>query len=97
MTKIPHILAVLAMAIPAAPAFAEEKAVSYADLNLSSPEGQRILERRITQALKEVCQANEIRTGTRVRSSDSRRCMTEARANAKAQVAAILEQKGLGG
>lgn len=97
MTKIPHILAVLAMAIPAAPAFAEEKSVSYSDLNLASPDGQRTLERRITQALEEVCQANEIRTGTRVRSSDARRCMVEARASAKEQVAAILERKGLGG
>ena len=97
MTKIPHILAVLALAVPAAPAFAEEKAVSYSDLNLASHEGQETLERRIAQALEEVCQTNKVRTGSRIKSSDSRRCMAEARANAKAQVAAILEQKGLGG
>lgn len=97
MTKIPPILAVLALAVPSAPAFAEERAVGYSDLNLASPEGQKALERRITQALEEVCQTNRVRTGTRVQSSDSRRCMKEARASAKQQVAAILEQKGLGG
>jgi len=97
MTKIPHVLAVLALAVPAAPVLADEKAVSYSDLNLATPEGQKALERRITDALEEVCQTNKIRTGTRVRSSSSRACMVEARANARKQVAAILEQKGLGG
>ncbi|MFN2099369.1 UrcA family protein [Altererythrobacter sp. MF3-039] len=97
MTKIPHALAALALAATTSPAFADERAVSYADLNLASPEGQEILERRITRALEEVCQVQTIRTGTRVRSNEARRCMVEARANAKNQVAAILDQKGLGG
>ncbi len=97
MTKIPHVLAVLALALPVAPAVAEERAVSYSDLNLATPEGQKALERRISQALSEVCQTNRVRTGTRVRSSSSRACLVEARASAKKQVAAILEQKGLGG
>lgn len=97
MLKTPHVLAVLALAIPTAPAFAEEKAISYADLNLATPEGQAVLERRITTALEDICGTNEVRTGTRLRSSESRQCLKEARANAKKQVAAILERRGLGG
>ena len=97
MTKFAAALAACAAIATTAPAFAETKAVTYADLNLATVEGQEALERRVTRALEEVCQANEVRTGTRMRSSDARRCMREAKVNAKKQVAAILERHNLGG
>ena len=97
MNKVPHLLAVLALAAPTTAAFAEEKAVSYSDLNLATPEGQAALETRITTALEDVCGVNSVQTGTRIKSRGAKRCMAEARAKAKQQVAAILEQKGLGG
>jgi UrcA family protein len=97
MTKIPLVVAAIALALPTVPTVAEERTVSYADLNLASPEGQKALERRIANALEEVCEVPKVRTGTRLKSRSAQRCVDEASRNAKEQVAVILEQKGLGG
>lgn len=37
------------------PAFAQDRIVSYADLDLNSPAGQEALDRRITNAIEQVC------------------------------------------
>lgn len=50
---IPIIL--LASVAAANPAHAEGRIVSYADLNLSSPEGQAVLDRRIATAVRQIC------------------------------------------
>lgn len=97
MTKFAPLFGGLALVATASSAHAEEKSVSYADLNLATAEGQATLERRIASALEEVCQTNAIRTGTRVQSRDARKCMDEARAKSKKQVAAIVAEHKLGG
>ena len=71
--------------------------VSIAGIDLATPEGQRILERRIENAAREVCQADRIRTGTRIRSTASNECLVKARASAEQQVAAIMEDQRRGG
>lgn len=97
MTKYLAALAAFAVATAATPAMADQQIVSFADLDLTTAKGQKTLERRMTTALREVCKANEVRTGTRVRSKASLDCMKDARVKAKAQVAAIIERQNLGG
>lgn len=52
-TLIP--IALVAAVAAASPARAETRAVSYADLNLSSPQGQAVLDSRIATAIRQVC------------------------------------------
>ncbi|MBD3729831.1 MAG: UrcA family protein [Sphingomonadales bacterium] len=81
----------------AGPAYAETMSIQYKDLNLATAKGQKILEARIDQAAREVCGANDLRTGTRVRSAAERACVADAKAKAKEQFAALIEDKQLGG
>ena len=62
-------IAALGLALPTVAIAAENRSidVQYSDLNLATPEGQKALERRIDKAAKQVCGADEARTG---RSSD---------------------------
>ena len=50
---IPIVL--IASAAAANPAQAETRTVSYADLDLSSPEGQAVFDSRIASAIRQVC------------------------------------------
>jgi len=94
--------ATLALAFTASPALASSdevhtKMVDYADLNLSSPEGQERLERRIESAARSVCSVYENRIGTRLRSPELDACLANARAGAKKQVATIMSDQRRGG
>ncbi|MEL6878239.1 MAG: UrcA family protein [Pseudomonadota bacterium] len=71
--------------------------VEIADLNLSTPEGQERLDRRIETAARKVCGLDAVRTGTRMRSARSERCYTEAMKSVEQQVAAMIEAKQRGG
>jgi len=97
MSRVALIAAALGLAAGGTAVAAKDVAVSYADLDLSSPAGQKKLERRIADAIEEVCMTNQTLTGTRVRSNASIQCAREAKAQAKQQVAAIVERQGLGG
>ena len=75
-----------------------EVLVHYDDLNLASPKGQRILERRLERAAQEVCEINSVQTGTRIRSADSVECLKQARAASSTRMAAIIDARvGKGG
>jgi len=92
----------LGLAFTASPALADQEerqtvSVSTEGLDLSSPEGQRILEERIDRAAREVCNANAVQTGTRIRRSDARKCIADARASVKRQMATIIEDQRRGG
>ncbi len=87
----------MALASTATPALAETMVVHYSDLNLASEDGQVTLQKRIDAAAKKVCGYEELRTGTRIRAADSRKCYREAKAKATTQFAAIIESKRLGG
>ena len=92
-------VAALGLALPAAPALAQQQSVGveYADLDLSSEEGQETLDRRITQAAKDVCGANESEMGSRIKSREVRRCVKSAKKQVRTQIAAKIEAERLGG
>lgn len=85
----------------AAPAVAGDDkptiSVVYSDLNLNTEAGQAALEHRVMAATKAVCGADDVRTGTRLRSTSERKCLAEAKKSAKQQVAAIIEDARRGG
>lgn len=90
----------LALAALATPAAAQTISidVSYADLDLTSPQGQAALDRRIDSAAREICGGEEQRTGTRiVMNTKVRTCIAEVKAKAAIQVAAAKRERQLGG
>jgi len=95
--------AAIGLAVTASPALADgdtEKNtmnVSLAGLDLDTPEGQKMLDRRIDRAAREVCQFDRVRTGTRVRSRAAIDCYEKAKASASRQVAAMIEKQRRGG
>ncbi|WP_298306546.1 UrcA family protein [uncultured Erythrobacter sp.] len=94
--------ATLALAFTASPALASSsdlptKDVSYADLNLNTPQGQARLETRLESAARSVCRSHERRSGTRIRSPHLDACLANARASAKKQMAAVMADQRRGG
>lgn len=92
----------IGLALTATPAFAGDKnvpqvEVSTAGLDLSTAEGQRMLDQRITRAARKVCRVDYIATGTRIPHRQSRACMARARASAQRQVASIIQEQQRGG
>lgn len=71
--------------------------IEIADLNLATPAGQRTLDKRIESAVREVCRTADIRTGTRITSREAQACHTRARAEARQQVAARINEAQRGG
>jgi UrcA family protein len=87
-------LAALAAAIVSAtavPASAAPRSVEvkYADLDLSTPEGQAKLDQRVDRAAKGVCTSYGTMTGTFRTASVDEKCYQEALAKLKAQLAAL--------
>ncbi|MEE4201244.1 UrcA family protein [Erythrobacter sp.] len=73
------------------------KSIEYADLNLDTAAGQKALEYRINSAARDVCGADEVRTGTRIKSPEISACLADARSSAKRQVAAMIAKEKRGG
>ncbi len=71
--------------------------MKYDDLALSTPEGQRTLDQRIHAAARKACEADAAMTGTRLQSTEAKRCVAQAKVQVRRQVAAIIEQQRLGG
>ncbi len=98
-----HALAAIGLAGAAVtPAFAQQfdhrtASVSYADVDLGTAKGQKILDRRIEKAVRNVCRATNLDTGTRIMSNDALNCLAKARADAKRQVAALKANEQRGG
>ena len=95
--------AALGLALTGAPALAGDPAekqtmkLSLAGIDLSTPEGQDELDRRIDRAARAICQLDRISTGTRIRSREAKECFKTAKASAEKQVAAIIENRRRGG
>ncbi|MFV0645109.1 MAG: UrcA family protein [Sphingomonadaceae bacterium] len=83
----------------AAPALADTRsiAVEYKDLNLSSPEGQKKLAQRINRAARQVCQVDQLATGTRIRAGAALQCYKTASAKAQNHMARVIENNRYGG
>ncbi|MGB3712777.1 MAG: UrcA family protein [Erythrobacter sp.] len=90
-----------AASLAGSPALADtpppSRSVSTAGLDLSTPEGQRLLDQRIEIAARAVCQPHRMHTGSRVTSHEARECLKMARASARKQVAAKIKQENRGG
>ncbi len=101
MIKATLTAAALGLTLSAAPAIAGDERpstrVEYKDLNLTTPEGQEKLERRIDYAARTICGVGRVRTGTRIASSQSKECLKAAKQSAKQQVAAMIEREQRGG
>jgi UrcA family protein len=97
LAAIGSTLAATGVAAPALAKTTRTMVVEYSDLNLATAEGQEVLERRIDQAAKKVCGIGEVRTGTRLDSSNARPCYLAAKAGATKQFAAMIEDQRLGG
>jgi UrcA family protein len=63
--------------------------VSVADIDLATAKGQRTLDRRLEKAVRTVCRATDLTTGSRILSQESRVCVAKARASVKPQLAAL--------
>jgi UrcA family protein len=65
--------------------FAEDMKLTWSDLNLSTPDAQKMLDRRINKIATAMC-ADQIQTGTRLNGPE--RCRSDLKASLAAQVAA---------
>lgn len=97
MKTILMAMAASCVVLAAAPASAQDMRVEYSDLNLATKAGQKALDRRIDAAARNFCNYDAVVTGSRVKSSDATRCYREAKAEAKKQLAALVENQKLGG
>lgn len=93
------LIAALGLALPTVPAAAQSQTVEvpYADLNLSTPEGQAALDRRIDKAARQVCGADETVTGSRLKNRAASKCIRTAKEQIGAQISALVEEPNLGG
>lgn len=87
MLKIVTGALALAATLPAAAA--DTKVVRYDDLNLTNPAGIERLERRISNAAREVCGAGADHRESLILLADTRKCIAEAKTRAMAQVARL--------
>lgn len=93
-------LALAGAAITPALAGAPEPAritIDTVGIDLATPAGQQMLDRRIVRAVQAVCGSAGPQTGTRVQSQAVRACIAKARAEAKQQVAALTATPQRGG
>lgn len=76
----------------AAPAHAKDVTVRYADLNLTTVEGQKALDRRLDAAARDVCAYNQLVTGTLIREPEAVACYKKARAQSREHMAMAVER-----
>lgn len=98
--------ATLGLAFSTVPAFAASGAtdlpqaeLTFDDLDLSTPSGQKALDRRIDKLARSICGADTVTTGSRILSNsrEIKNCVKTARASAERQIAAIIEDQQRGG
>lgn len=84
---------------PALADTAERKtiAVKTSDVDLGTPQGQKIMEQRVEKAARTVCRATNFTTGTRLMNHETRACMAKARRDAKQRIAALTLEQQRGG
>lgn len=97
MKKILMSIATIATLGAATPALAESVVIEYRELNLASIEGQKVLERRVDRAARQVCGMNDLRTGTRIPTAEAAQCYAKAKKQAFQQISAMVDQERLGG
>jgi UrcA family protein len=91
--RYPAILAAAAFgaaAVFAAPAAAESVGIQYADLDLSTKDGQEKLERRIDSAARTACGMDKVVTGRFTPSTAQRTCYRETKTSVHDQIAQAI-------
>lgn len=88
--------ALLGLALTTAPAFAgagepTQVRVEYSDLDLTSADGQRTLERRLDAAARNACGYDVRATGANVPTLHARKCYRQARTRAKDVMATAID------
>lgn len=93
------LIAAIAIGSIAVPALAEDVGfeVEYADLKLETAAGQKMLEKRIARAARQACGADTHSTGSRIRSPEMKKCITDMTAAAHRKFAALDAETGKGG
>lgn len=91
MFKSAPIAAAFALTLAAAPSFAKDVEVRYADLDLATAEGQKTLEARVDRAAREACDYDRSVTGSRLPSRDAKTCYREALDSVKTMMASKIE------
>jgi UrcA family protein len=81
----------------ASPVLADQVSVSYKDLDLSTPQGQSTLSRRLDVAARNACGYSVGRTGTRMPSRSAVECYRQAQAQSHDTMAEIMDQTRKGG
>lgn len=90
-------LGVTGMATPAfADTIKKTVEVSHKGLDLNTIEGQKLLDQRVEVAARRVCDYYSARRDIRQR-RDAQACIAKARAGAREQVAAVIEDQRRGG
>lgn len=95
--------ATIGLAVTATPALAGERlvkttTVTTAGLDLSTIEGQEMLDRRVKAAARKVCGVENVSTvGSRIKSLSVRSCYRKALTSAKQQVASAVAEQQRGG
>ncbi|KQM21810.1 UrcA family protein [Novosphingobium sp. Leaf2] len=85
--------AVCTASLFAAPvAFAATTQVSFKDLDLQTPAGQKELNLRISRAARSVCMANVPTTGTIISRDMDRNCYKQAMEAVRAKVATAIDK-----
>ena len=88
--------AALAAALMAGPAYAERtEAVSYGDLNLATPDGQAVLQKRLDKAARKVCRFYD--DGRLVTAEQENACYRVARKKVDVRFAEVVEANRRGG
>jgi UrcA family protein len=67
------------------------RSVSYADLNLATPDGQATLDRRVAGAIRRICPRPDSSSLREL--ADHQRCTAEARASIEPQITALKANK----
>jgi len=80
-----------------AQAEAASRSVDISGIDLATPEGQRLLDRRVEAAARAVCEADRVQTGTRIPSSSIGECLETARNSAREQITAAIAKRNRGG
>jgi UrcA family protein len=81
----------MAAAVPASAS--TDLVIQYDDLDLSSPKGQKVLERRIDTVARKYCGVGSTMTGTRMKSPGATECLNSARDAAREQMAVLVKRQ----
>lgn len=83
--------------LAAQPAMAESVEVQYEDLDLTTKDGVKELDRRVDFAARDVCGANESTVGSRIMSRETRQCIRDAKRQIEQNIARLTKEEKAGG